>query len=131
MKTSQQELDEELVYLCRGDRGGNPKEVQQLIDAGANVDHQDHKGKTALHRAAKAGFETTMGILLEQDAKVDAEDLKGETPLFDAVRSTIKDVRKRNRAIRLLIKHGASQEHQNKRQQSVKDVARKLNVKLK
>lgn len=130
VKTSQQELDVELVYLCRGDRGGDPESVKQLIAAGANVNHHDHKGKTALHRAAKAGFETTMGILLEQDAKVDAEDLKGETPLFDAVRSTIKDVEKRNRAIRLLIKHGASREHQNKRQQSAKDVACKLKVKL-
>lgn len=130
-QTSRKELNEELVYLCRGDRGGNPESVKELLAAGANVNHHDHKGKTALHRAAKAGFEKTMEILLAHGAKVDAVDLKGETPLFDTVRSTIKDTRKRNRAIRLLIQHGAKPDHENNRQLSVRDVARKLNVRAK
>ena len=74
-----------LVYLCRGDRGGNPDEVRRLLRLGADVDYRDAQGKSALHRASKAGFTVTMGILLEHGASVNIVDSKGETPLFDAI----------------------------------------------
>ncbi len=123
-RPSKKSESEELVYLCRGDRGGNPKEVALLLKHGADVNHQDHKGKTALHRAAKAGFIDTIKVLLEHGATVDVADLKGETALFDAVRSTIKDVEKKKKTIRLLKNAGSDRTHSNNRGQTAIDVAK-------
>ena len=122
-KTSLATMNEELVYLCRGDRGGNPDEVSRLLKAGANIDHQDKKGKTALHRAAKAGFVKTIQVLLEHGAKVDVPDGNGETPMFDATRSTIKNTANRKQALKLLLKAGANRKHKNRRGQSISDLA--------
>ena len=97
----------ELVYLCRGDRGGNPAEVKRLLGLGADIDFQDNKGKTALHRAAKAGFVKTIGTLLEYGACADIADTNGETALFEVVHSTIKNDEKRKSAAHLLLKAGA------------------------
>ena len=117
---------DELVYLCRGDRGGNPDEVKRLLSRGADVNHRDHKGKAALHRASKAGFLKTMTVLLDHGALVESEDFKGETPLFDAVRSTIKDKGKKHQAIQLLLQAGASPQHRNTRGITPLTVAEKL-----
>ncbi len=117
------ELNEEFVYLCRGDRGGNPDDVQRLLDAGADVNFQDRKGKTALHRAAKAGFVDTVELLLEQGASVYLRDSKGETALFETVRSTIKDVSKLKQVAKRLLESGSDSEAMNLKEQSVRDVA--------
>ncbi len=97
----------ELVYVCRGDRGGTPAEVRRLLGLGADIDFQDNKGKTALHRAAKAGFVKTIGTLLEYRACADIADTNGETALFEVVHSTIKNDEKRKSAAHLLLKAGA------------------------
>jgi hypothetical protein len=103
----------ELVYLCRGDRGGNPVAVRRLLGLGTDVNFQDHKGKTALHRASRSGFLETIRILLANGASVKIEDPKGETPLFDAIRSTIRNNRNKNGAVRLLLEAGANPLHAN------------------
>lgn len=113
-----QHASKELVYLCRGDRGGNPDDVKRWLSVGADVNFQDHKGKTALHRAAKAGFVETMTILLDGGASVELTDAKGETALFDVVRSTIKDRDKRTLAIKTLLKAGADARAENRKQQT-------------
>jgi ankyrin repeat protein len=117
---------EELVYLCRGDRGGNPQEVAQMLDQGADVNYQDSKGKTALHRAAKAGFIPTMEVLLKRKAKPNVEDNKGETALFDAARSTIKKIDRQEKAIQLLLKSGAKKSYKNRKNQTAFEVAKSL-----
>ncbi len=120
---SKQSDGEEFVYLCRGDRGGNPTEVARMLARGVDVDFQDHKGKTALHRAAKAGFLETIDVLLEHGASLEVQDKVGETPLFDAVRSTIRDVDRKKKTIRLLLKVGADKRHRNKRDETAADIA--------
>lgn len=116
----------ELVYLCRGDRGGNPEEVRRLLRLGAEVNFQDHKGKTALHRAGRSGFTETIQILLEAGANPDIPDPAGETAIFDTVRSTIKNFSKQKEAVRLILRHGASLAHKNKKKQTALDVAKTL-----
>lgn len=123
-RTSKKVLNEELVYLCRGDRGGNPDEVAAFLKGGANVNHQDKKGKTALHRAAKAGFLKTIAVLLDHKADLEIEDAAGETPLFDSVRSTIKNFDTKKKTIRELLDRGAKVSQKNRKGQTVVDVAK-------
>lgn len=80
-----------LVFQSRGDRGGNVQRVCDLLDRGANVNVRNHKGQTALHCAAKAGFDRIVALLLDRGAEVNAKDDKGETPLATALRSKVKD----------------------------------------
>ena len=99
-------------------------EVRRLIKYGANVNHQDHKGKTALHRAAKSGFIETMKVLIELGATIDVKDEKGETALFDAIRSTIKKVDLQKKAIELLVNSGADLSLANRRKQTPAELVR-------
>lgn len=128
IEMSREELNTEFVYHCRGDRGGDPVELQQMLDHGADVNHQDHKGKTALHRAAKAGFIETMQVLLKNKASVYLRDKDEETALFDAARSTIKNLDSQLAAIDLLIDAGAGIDVENRKGQSLISLAKKPEV---
>lgn len=128
---SQEELSAHLVYLCRGDNGGNVKEVTRLLQHGADINFQDKKGKTALHRAAKAGFYATMETLLSHGAKLELTDLNGETPLFEPIRSTIKDQDKRIQALQLLLKAGADRQHRNDKRKTPLDLVDRLREEIK
>ena len=97
-----------LVYQCRGDRGGNLERVKALLAAGADVDARNHKGQSALHCAAKAGFAPIVALLLDAGAAVDARDAQGERPLAAALRSTVKDKERLRDVIRLLAAAGAN-----------------------
>ena len=100
-----------IVFLSRGDRGGNVERVRRLIDRGADVNVRNHKGQTALHCAAKAGFAPIVALLLDRGADVDAEDGDGETPLATALRSTVKDKARLGEVVRLLCVAGANADH--------------------
>ncbi len=86
--------------------------MKSLVRRGADVLVTDHKGKTALHRAAQAGFVEVIGYLIAEGAYVEAGDNKGETPLFDAVRKG------RLEAVRALCAAGARVGHENRLGQS-------------
>ena len=96
-----------LVFQCRGDRGGNIERVRALLAAGADVGARNHKGQTALHCAAKAGFDNIVALLLEHRAEIDAEDASCETPLVAALRSTVKDKERLRAVVRRLVAAGA------------------------
>ena len=90
-----------LVVASRGDKGEHPEKIQALLELGADVNVRDYKGKTALHRAATAGFLASMEVLLANGADIEAADTQGETPLCDAVRAGRVD------AVALLLERGA------------------------
>lgn len=96
-----------LIYHCRGDRGEQPEKIRKLLDLGADPDIRDYKGKTALHRAATAGFLKDIEVLLAAGADVNATDHAGDTPLFDAMRA------KRPEATQALLRAGASKSSRN------------------
>ena len=66
-----------LVFQSRGDRGGSVQRVRALLDAGADVNVRNYKGQTALHCAAKAGFDQIVALLLDRGADVNAKDDQG------------------------------------------------------
>ena len=109
-----------LIVASRGDKGEHPEKIRGLLDLGAEVNVRDYKGKTALHRAATAGFLASMEVLLENGAAIDAADEKGETPLFDAVRAG------RVEAVALLLERGADPAAQNHKGDSVASLAKRM-----
>ena len=112
-----------LVYQCRGDRGGNPERVKALLAAGADVDARNHKGQSALHSAAKAGFAPIVALLLDAGAVVDGRDAQGETPLATALRSGVKDKDRLRTVIRLLAAAGANADLADNRGQTPRRIA--------
>ena len=100
-----------IVFQSRGDRGGSVERVRELIDRGADVNVTNHKGQTALHCAAKAGFVDIVELLLARGAHVDAADAAGETPLATALRSTAKDKARLVAVARRLLAAGADRHH--------------------
>ncbi len=114
-----------LVYVCRGDRGGNPKSVQDLLDQGADVNVTNYKGQTALHCAAKAGFVEPVKILLAHGANVNAQDRDGNTPLHTACRSSIKNQELLQQVVELLVKGGANLQAQDSKSRTPKQVLRR------
>jgi len=115
-----------LVYVCRGDNGEHPEEVQRLLALGADINIQNYKGKTGLHCAAKAGFLKVINLLIENGATVDAADDTGETPLFEAIRSTIKSGEKQRAALEALLIKGANPNAKNRKGQTPLQVAKRM-----
>lgn len=68
---------------------GHAEIVEHLLDNGANVNHADADGRTALSVAALCapsnhGYATVVSILLDRGASVDHQDREGMTPLLVA-----------------------------------------------
>lgn len=111
-----------LVDACRGNHNqpDDPQRVRALVDAGASIHVTDAKGKTALHRAAQAGFTKIPQLLLQAGADIEAQDAQGETPLFDAVRGG------RVETVRLLVGAGADTQARNGQGETPSDLAARL-----
>jgi ankyrin repeat protein len=63
------------------------KAVSLLLDAGADVEARDRKGRTILHVVASHGDLKAVELLLSGDATVNVPDAQGVTPLHVAVRN--------------------------------------------
>ena len=55
--------------------------VRMLLDAGADVNHANAAGDTALHAAAGAGLTSLIQLLADAGATLDVKNANGQTPL--------------------------------------------------
>src|SRR6516164_5153427 len=94
-------MDDLLMAALSGDE----KRVGQLLAGGADANHTDGNGWTALMRAAEGGHITIADRLLAAKAKVDHADNKGKTALMRAAEN------RRVAMVDQLIKYGANVNH--------------------
>jgi ankyrin repeat protein len=81
---------------------GNSNITDLLIQYGANVDHKNNRGDTALSENAYLGLTSRIKLLVSRGADVNTKDNDGKTPLMKAAASSLnKDT------IILLLKLGA------------------------
>jgi len=82
------------------------KIVRVLVDAGANVNFSDHRGRTPLYIAAESGDNVVVRMLIDAGANVNVNTYNGETPLHIAA----KGGEKGNPAltVRMLLDNGAN-----------------------
>lgn len=52
-----------------------------VLDAGADLNHVNHAGDSALHAAAAAGMTTVIQLLADRGATLDVKNKSGQTPL--------------------------------------------------
>jgi ankyrin repeat protein len=70
-----------LLRACqRGNQ--NQRLVKTLLEHGADVQHRDHDGKSALHVACLRNHHEVVEVLLGAGAEVDAKDKHGTTPVM-------------------------------------------------
>ncbi|HET8899608.1 MAG TPA: ankyrin repeat domain-containing protein [Rhodanobacteraceae bacterium] len=81
---------------------GDDDAVSRLLDLGLTVDGRDHRGATALMRAAGSGFPSIARRLLERGADASASSHNGATALSAAVSGRKLEL------ISLLLDHGAA-----------------------
>ena len=70
-----------LTALHRAAAEGQTEIVEQLLDAGAEIERRDDAGQTPLHHAVRSERAQTVALLLARGAEVDAEDGNGYTPM--------------------------------------------------
>lgn len=81
---------------------GNVQKTCVLLDAGADINHQDYDGRSAIHLAAAGGHESVVTLLLQKGIAINSVDKYGHTPLSDAIEGNMKSV------VNILITSGAS-----------------------
>jgi ankyrin repeat protein len=75
-----------------------------LIEQGANVNHQDRNGDSALHFAGQEKNEEAAKLLLKASANLDVVDIYGNAPLWRAVFNAKSDLR----VVKLYVQGGAN-----------------------
>jgi ankyrin repeat protein len=81
----------------------NRELIDYLVDSGANVNHQDRIGYSALHFCAQEKLPAIADFLLTKNANPNLPDLHGNTPLWTAVMNSKTEIG----VIQTLLRHGA------------------------
>ncbi|KAI9005883.1 ankyrin repeat protein, partial [Gaertneriomyces semiglobifer] len=87
--------------LLKAAMNGHAGVVQYLVDQGADVNHQDNDGWSALHNCASRAGTSIVKLLLAAGAVVDAKSSTGHTPLMSAAAKGYVDV------VQILLTHRA------------------------
>lgn len=92
--------------------------LEWLVEQGANPDHQDRIGYSALHFAGQNRLVEIARFLLEKGANPNLQDNHGNSPLWTAVFNSMDE----KGVMQLLLKYGADAELRNKYGKSPKDL---------
>jgi len=115
-QTSYYDAETPLVGAIRKSLGNNNLTlINFLIDSGANVNHQDHNGETALMIATQWSNPTIVQALLDKAASINLQDGLGNTALHYARTLPVA---------KILVKNGASLTLRNARGQTALEEAR-------
>ena len=87
--------------LFKAVKASNASQVNEALEAGANINAKDSDGWTALMRASRNGYKAIVKTLLDKGADVNAKDKEGGTALMWA---TFKN---RTAIVKILIDKGA------------------------
>jgi ankyrin repeat protein len=90
-----------------------------LIDKGANLNHQDRNGDSALHFAGQEKRLACAELLIDKGANLELSNLYGNTPLWTAIFNSRGDTT----LVRLFIQQGANLDHLNKNQKTPRQIA--------
>ena len=100
----------------------NTELLKWLIDNGANINHQDTNGFSALHFAVKEQrFEAT-DILINNKADLELKNSNGNTPFMDAIFNSKGSYR----IVALLISAGANPDNENNHQMTPRLLAKSM-----
>lgn len=90
-----------------------------LINNGANINHQDKNGYSALHFAVQENSKDATEVLLCNGINLELEDFYGNTALWIAV----FNAKGNNEIVELLLDSGANFSHLNKNNKTPKELA--------
>ncbi|KAM6121489.1 LOW QUALITY PROTEIN: ankyrin repeat domain-containing protein 61 [Phoenicopterus ruber ruber] len=93
--------------------GVNTDCIRLLLSNGANVNTQDHKGRTAIHEACSGGRKEIADLLLEYKADTNSLTRDGQSPLFSFLQcsSNLKDTALLNKLLLYPLKLRDNQGH--------------------
>ncbi|XP_010661053.1 uncharacterized protein LOC100264593 isoform X2 [Vitis vinifera] len=106
-KWKSEEVEKRALLLCE-------MELLQLFGAVAHNSCTERKVTSPLIRAAQAGDEAVINLLLKTSIEVDDTDAEGNSALQCSLKTSMASVAKQIRIVWLLLKHGARVSHRNK-----------------
>jgi uncharacterized protein len=98
---------------------GNIQLLEWLISNGADLNHRDARGYSALHFAVQEKQLEAVASLIRNKADLEARDANGNTPLMEAVFRSSGDYR----FVKLLLAHGADPQAKNDHDVSPRELA--------
>jgi ankyrin len=72
-------------YLSEDTQQRSIESLTRLLDAGGDINAKDSRGLTALHEAARWGWNDVVTFLVSRGADLNAKDAKGNTPVDSAL----------------------------------------------
>jgi len=91
-----------------------------LIDNGADLNHKDKNGYSALHFAGQEKRLECAKILLDKGADLEVTDRHGNTPLWTTIFSSKDDLG----LVKFYVQKGANIDHVNKHQSTPREIAK-------
>jgi ankyrin repeat protein len=107
--------------VCYNDENGN-KLSKIIIDRNFDINHQDHKGFTALHAAVSNKNETVVKMLLDANAITDTININKYSPLMCAAEFQLPNI------VKLLVDKGCNTTFKDKNGQIALELSMKRGV---